>query len=220
MNFHLTKKKECRSLTIYGWLGVLGTIFLLLFLFFYNIHGFLAVTKPVKAEILVVDGFLTGYAYDTIAKLIERDNYKFVIATGVELDYVYTKEDGINNAELSYEVLLTKGIKNCRIEKVPAGKTLQDRTFSSAIALRRWLITNGLDDQSLNLVSLGCHARRSFILFRKAFEGEVNIGVISIKDQSYNSRKWYKFSQGVRIVISETIGYTYNKLFFHPKVIL
>ncbi len=199
---------------------VLGSLVIILFLIFRNIHGFLAVSKPVKADILIVDGFLPGYAYDTIEKFIERDNYKYVITTGVEMDYVYTQADGFNTAELSYKILLSKEIKNCRIEKAPADKALKDRTFSAAIALRKWLLANGFDNQSLNLVTLGCHARRSLLLYRKAFEGEKKIGVISIQDQSYEPHKWYRFSQGVRTVLSETIGYTYNMIFFHPKVVL
>ena len=220
MKIQLTKKTECRRLTFSGWLCVLLFLTILLFLIFRNIHSFLAVSKPIRADILVVDGFLPKYAYDTIVRIIERDNYKYVITTGVEMDYVYTQSDGYNNAESSYEILLTKKIKNCRIEKAPAGKALKDRTFSSAIALRKWLITKGLDHQNLNLISIGCHARRSWVLYQKAFEGDQKIGVISIQDQSYEPDRWYEFSQGVRIVLSETIGYTYNIFFFHPKVVL
>ena len=220
MIFRLTKQTECRRLTFTGWLCVIVSIMLLSLFVFYNIHSFLAISKPVKAEILVVDGLLPGYAYDTIVKFIERDKYKYIITTGVEMDYIYTQADGFNSAELSYKILLTKNIINCHIEKAPADKAFIDRTFSSAIALRKWFRANGIKNQSFNLITLGCHARRSLLLYRKAFEGERKIGVISIMDQSYVSVKWYKFSQGVRTVLSETIGYIYNKIFFHPKVVL
>lgn len=218
MKIQLTKRTECRRLTLQGWLCVLVALLIIGFVFFNSVHSFLAVSKPVRADILVVDGLLTGYAYDTIVKFIERDNYKFVIATGVDMNYVYTQEDGYNNAELSYKILLTKKIENCRIEKAPAYKVIKDRTFTSAITLRKWLLDNDLKDQSFNLVTIGCHARRSLVLYRKVFKGERKVGVISIEDLSYDSDKWYKYSQGVRTVLSEVIGYTYNILFFHPKV--
>ena len=218
MKIQLTKRTECRRLTLQGWLCVLVSLLIIGLVFFKSIHSFLAVSKPVRADILVVDGLLTGYAYDTIVKFIERDKYKYVIATGVDMNYVYTQEDGYNNAELSYKILLTKKIENCRIEKAPAYKVIKDRTFTSAITLRKWLLDNNLKDQSINLVTLGCHARRSLVLYRKVFKGERNVGVISIEDLSYDSDKWYKYSQGVRTVLSEVIGYTYNILFFHPKV--
>jgi hypothetical protein len=218
MKIQLTKRTECKRLTLQGWLFLLVSVMIIGLVFFKSIHSFLAVSKPVRADILVVDGLLTGYAYDTIVKFIERDKYRYVIATGVDMNYVYTQEDGYNNAELSYKILLTKKIENCRIEKAPAYKVIKDRTFTSAITLRKWLLDNDLKDQSINLVTLGCHARRSLVLYRKVFKGERKVGVISIEDLSYDSDKWYKYSQGVRTVLSEVIGYTYNILFFHPKV--
>ena len=73
----------------------------------------------------------------------------------------------------------------------------------------------GFTNESIDVVSLGVHARRSWILFAQAFSS-VDVGVIAIKSKEYDPSRWWLFSSGVRNVISESIAYLYARFIFSP----
>jgi hypothetical protein len=215
MELKLTKSSVCRAPTLLGWICILFALFLSGFGYFRGIHHFLAVNKPIDARILVVDGQYPGYGYDSIASLVRKKHYAYVITTGVDVDYTYISEENFNIAAWSFKVLSFKDLGNCRLEKVPAGKVQRDRTYTSALAVKDWLKQNNLV-QDMNIVTFGVHSRRSWILYKKAFKNQNRVGVIALHDLSYDNRKWYKDSRGVRQILSETIGYLYTRIFFHP----
>jgi len=45
---------------------------------------------------------------------------------------------------------------------------------------------------------------------------EFQVGIVSIANPDYDSRHWWRYSEGVRDVLGETIAYAYAKIFFHP----
>jgi hypothetical protein len=211
----LVKKTICYRPTLLGWLCILLMMFIAVFGYFKGVHRFLALNRPVSARILVVDGQYPGYGYDSIAALVRKNNYQYVITTGVDVDYTYVSKENFNIAAWSYKVLMTKDLQNCQLRKVPAGKVQRDRTYTSARAVKIWMENNHLKED-INIVTFGVHSRRSWILYRKAFNKYSRVGVISLHDLSYDNKKWYNDSRGVRQVLSETIGYVYTCFFFHP----
>ena len=70
---------------------------------------------------------------------------------------------------------------------------------------------------SIDVVSSGVHARRTWLLFEKAFPS-VDVGIISITPNSYDTSRWWLFSEGVRSVISESIAYIYARFIFSPPI--
>jgi hypothetical protein len=70
--------------------------------------------------------------------------------------------------------------------------------------------------ESLDLVTLGPHARRSRLLYEEAFGNKVKVGVIAIAIPDYDVKRWWRYSEGVREVIGEGIGYLYVKFLFWP----
>jgi uncharacterized SAM-binding protein YcdF (DUF218 family) len=61
------------------------------------------------------------------------------------------------------------------------------------------------------------HARRTRLLFRKALGDDVSVGIISVPNPDYDSRHWWRYSAGVKDVVSEAASYLYAKLLFHPS---
>jgi hypothetical protein len=213
----LANKKECLRPTLFGWICILLTMFVAGLGYFEGVQGFLAVNRPISAKILVVDGQYPGYGYDSIAALIRTRLYEYVLTTGVDVDYTYISKENFNIAAWSYKVLLTKDLYDCRLRKVPAGRVQRDRTYTSALAVKEWMKQNGIK-QDINIVTFGVHSRRSWILYKKVFKGYSRVGVISLHDLSYDNKKWFNDSRGVRQVMSETIGYLYTRIFFHPGI--
>jgi hypothetical protein len=101
------------------------------------------------------------------------------------------------------------------VQAVPAPKVQQDRTYASALALKRWLAEHGKSPARLNLISAGPHARRSRMMFQAAFGKEVETGVLAFEEPGYNPARWWAYSQGFRNVVDELIAYCYARFLFH-----
>jgi hypothetical protein len=108
------------------------------------------------------------------------------------------------------------GVSPDVMQAVPAHIKYRNRTFESAVALKKWIDDNHLPVTSFNLVTLGAHSRRSRLLFEKAFAGQARVGIISVEHREYDPKHWWKYSEGVKEVIGEGVGYVYAQFFFHP----
>ena len=103
------------------------------------------------------------------------------------------------------------------IQMVPSHVIGRDRTYSSAVALRNWLRDHNTSLNSMNVLTQDAHARRTRLLYEKAFGKNVTIGIISAPDPDYDARHWWRYSDGVREVIGESIAYIYARFFFYPS---
>jgi hypothetical protein len=119
-------------------------------------------------------------------------------------------------ADLGAAILLRMGMSQDTVQAVPSGYVYKDRTYAEAVALSIWLRQHGLSPKEINLISLGAHARRSRLLFEKAFGKSTRVGIIAVEDRNYDPAHWWKTSEGVRSVISETIAYGYARFLFSP----
>jgi hypothetical protein len=97
---------------------------------------------------------------------------------------------------------------------VPSGAVLKDRTYMSALALKRWMSETKQNMSRINIYSMGAHSRRTRLLYQKAFEGQLEIGVIAGKDLRFDGPHWWRTSEGIRTIISETMGYLYARFLF------
>jgi hypothetical protein len=69
---------------------------------------------------------------------------------------------------------------------------------------------------SLDVHSLGPHARRSRWLYQRAFGDAVAVGVIAAVPRSYDPAAWWRSSDGARTVLSELAGWVWVRLIFDP----
>jgi uncharacterized SAM-binding protein YcdF (DUF218 family) len=100
---------------------------------------------------------------------------------------------------------------------VPSRVSERDRTYSAALALRHWLDQQGTNVKAINVVTADTHARRTRLLFQKALGTDISVGVIAVPNPDYDARRWWRYSEGVRDVISESVAYLYAKFFFWPS---
>ncbi|MCB0805553.1 MAG: YdcF family protein [Bacteroidales bacterium] len=215
--FALMRKKERYTAT---WLGnLLKLVFLLLifFIIFKTIHPFLAITKTVNSDILVVEGFVTDYALEESAEIFENGNYRLLIITGKKRMKGAHLDQYENDGEYSAASLIKTGFDSTKISVVAVDHRInRDRTYASAVAVRQWMEASGMKETSFNLVTLGCHARRSRLLFEEAFPKKFQVGIIAIPDRSYDAERWWTSSNGFREVTKETIAWIYARFFFFP----
>lgn len=180
-------------------------------------YPFFAVNDRASSRIMVVEGWVPDYAMQQVVEVYKKGDLDKVYVTGVPLDYGAPLSEQGTYAEVGAEVLIKLGLPKEVVQAVPAPRVRQDRTYASAVSLARYLREAGIQVRSFNLVSMGPHARRSRLLFQKAFGPGVAIGVVSVPHADFDPARWYVSSAGVRSVINEAIAYAYARLLFWPR---
>lgn len=213
----LVKRKEVWALSFRGWLVSLAAVVIVGVGLILWAHPFLAVTDRIDTQYLVVEGWVPNYALEeTIAEFKARP-YAMLFTVGADPLTGVKVEEGDSVAIEAGKRLKWLGMNPDLVKAVPARIKYRNRTFQSAYALRQWIDENHLPVTSLNVVTLGAHARRSRLLFDEAFEGHAKIGIIAVENREYDPKRWWKYSEGVREVIGEMIGYMYARFVFHPN---
>lgn len=179
-----------------------------------SIGGFLAVNEPVNGQYLVVEGWMPAFAYRRAAELHRTHGYLKVIAAGAVPDFGVS--NGAPREFAAVGSLVAAGIPESAIAQAMGGQVHQDRTFHSALNVRKWLASQGIESARIDVLTLGPHARRSRLLFSEALGSGVSVGVIAVPDPRVDLAHWWRTSEGVRSVIGETIAYVYARLFFDP----
>ena len=119
-------------------------------------------------------------------------------------------------AQLGAATLIKLGLNSNVVQAVPAPFVRHDRTYLSAVTLKKWLLEHDIVLTRIQLISYGPHARRSRLLFQKALGKDVAIGVIPIPSREYDAQHWWLYSAGVRSVIGEGSAYLYARFLFVP----
>jgi hypothetical protein len=214
--FHLTTTRMCRVLTPMGWLALLVTFSLVLVSIILFSHEFLAPTKSVKGEVLVVEGWLPDYALVEVKERFEKGKYRLLVTTGGRIGTGYHLSGYKTWASLTAARLNKLGIPPEKIMSTSQSViNKKDRTYHSILALNERFKKDNLLVKSMDVVSLGVHARRTWVLYKKVF-ASASVGIIAIQSKGYDPLKWWLYSAGVRGVISEMIAYLYVQLIFNP----
>ena len=212
----LLRRRVCLLPTWRGWLLLLLAGLLLATCAVKKAQSFLAVTDPVTGGALVVEGWAPDYALEEAVTEFRQHHYTKLYVIGVPLEHGAPLSEYKTYAELGAATLLKLGLDRDNVQAVPTPVVRQDRTYASALALKQWLQQHNVMPAELNLISLGAHARRSRLLFEKAFGRDARVGIIALENRDYDPEHWWKSSQGVRTVTDELIAYGYARLLFHP----
>ena len=207
----LIHRQQKWALTAQGWGVAIACLASLLIFTLSHIHPFLAVTSPIKADVLVVEGWLPDYAIKNALLEFESGSYRQIITTGGPLERGSYLAEYKNYAEISAATLKALGLEKEKLVAVPAPDVIKSRTYASAAAFRQWLSNSDLNLESINLYTFDVHARRSWLLFKEVLNPTIKVGVIAAETRQYDPKKWWSFSAGVKSVISETSAYFYAR---------
>jgi uncharacterized SAM-binding protein YcdF (DUF218 family) len=182
-----------------------------------RVYPFLAVTNRTNSDVLVVEGWIHDYASRAAVKEFREGGYRHVFTTGGPVQgsggYI---NDYNTAASVGAGRLKQNGLPGEYLQMVPSRVMDRDRTYGSAIALRNWFRQRNAKVRAINVVTEDVHARRSWLLFRKAFGKDTAVGIIAVPNPDYDSKKWWRYSEGVKEVFSEAVAYIYAALLFHP----
>jgi uncharacterized SAM-binding protein YcdF (DUF218 family) len=207
-NIQLVKRQEMWIFTLQGWIITTTFVLILTLIIVTNVHSFLAVTSPIKADVLVVEGWLADEALKKALNEFEKGTYTHIITTGIPLQRGYYLSEYKDFANLAAATLKAMGASDEKIIPIPTPDVRKDRTYASAIALKETIVKSQMKLESINLFSDDVHARRSWMLYKKVLPN-TKIGIISAETFSYNTKRWWSSSQGVRAVVTEGIAYIY-----------
>jgi uncharacterized SAM-binding protein YcdF (DUF218 family) len=209
-------RKERWGLTWRGRLVVAAIVLSILCFVFLESYPFLAITSRVDARVLVVEGWVHQYAIQTAVEEFKSGSYERTFTTGGPVlglgGYV---NDFQTAASVGADLLKNGGIPEASVQMVPSHIIGRDRTYSSAVALREWFGQHNMAVPSINVVTEDVHARRTRLLFEKAFGKRLAVGIIAVPNPDYDAKHWWRYSEGVKDVLSEGIAYIYARLFFH-----
>ncbi len=132
-----------------------------------TIHPFLSVNDPVEGDILVVEGWITDYALEKAISEFQAHNYNLLVTSGTSLLAGSHLSEYNTSTEVAAATLKQLGLDEELITVVSAPAVRKDRTFASALALKKWLLNSNVSVKSLNIYTLGAHARRSRLMFKK-----------------------------------------------------
>jgi hypothetical protein len=177
-----------------------------------HIQPFLSINQPIQAKILVIEGWIPDFALKKATDYFS-DDYELIITTGGPIRIGSHLVEYKTYAALAKSTIEIISNENS-IVAVPARYVQRDRTYASALALKRWLLHSNIKYQNINVIALDVHARRTKFLFQKALGDSYSVGIIAIDDIRYDSEKWWRSSNGFREVLDETIAYLYVILFF------
>jgi hypothetical protein len=213
----LLRRCECQVPTRKGWVVLTLVCLALLFLALKTLHPFLAPTDPVPGGLLVAEGWLPDYGLAVVAAEVKKNRYDKIYVTGGPRESGDYLVDHKTFAELGAATLVKMGLNSEAVQAVPAPAVRQDRTYASALALKEWLRQHGIQARRLYVISSGCHARRTRLLYQKAMDPDATIGIMAIESIDYDSKRWWASSHGFRNVTGELIAYAYARLFFWPS---
>ena len=212
--FGLLRRRTCLLPTWRGWLALLFSAVAVIAVLVCGLFPFLAMNDPKPGGALIVEGWMPDYAFTDAIAEFHRAPYSAMLVTGGPIEKGAPFSEFRTFAEFGAATVVKLGLATAQVHAVPAPEVPQDRTYASAVAVREWLQQHGGVPAQINVMSLGAHSRRTRLLYEAAFTGVTEVGIIAIDDHSYNGRRWWASSQGVRIVIDELLAYAYARLLF------
>jgi len=205
------------SLSWKGWIVVLLAAIGVGILGVRGIHPFLAVTDRVQTDTMVVEGWMDQTDLAEVAELFKQGHYQRVFTTGGPVHgMMKVMSEYSTSAHIAAEQLTALGVPAGVMQSVPSYVQERDRTYGSAVALRNWFRDHRVTVPSFEVITLNAHARRSRLLFEEAFGPETKIGVVALENTDYDDVHWWRYSEGVREIVSEGTSYLYARFLFRP----
>ena len=145
-------------------------------IFVFRIHDFLAINVPVTGDLLIVEGWIWySPAMREAMEEFHRGHYTWLVTVegpgeGEEGTFKHQ-----SYAALAAVRLREFGVNEHSIVVLSVANVKLHRTYASALAVRDWLIMSKTKTIGMNVFTLGAHARKSLVLFKRALGPEIRL---------------------------------------------
>jgi hypothetical protein len=132
--------------------------------------------------------------------------------------YEFKKHLNTSTATDAAGFLRSAKLPDSMVIAVETTHTIYSKTYTSALDVKQWLEDNHMDKgRSLTVFTMGLHARRSLVCYKKAFGKNAEIGVLAGKDNRITDGNWYRTLRGWKDIASETAGLIYISILPKPR---
>ena len=211
----LLEYKPRWGLTMQAWLIFLFLFILSLSIVLFYIHPFLALSEPINAEALIIEGWADDIVIEGAVTEFNQGQYKFLITSGGPLGKGTYLSEFKSFADLAAATVIALNVPKEQIITISSPFTPKDRTAASAKAVKDWIAQSSTQIKTVNIYSYDAHTRRSWWIFKTVLEPEIKVGAIAHPSLNYDSTSWFTSSAGVRSVVSETIAFLYARFIWH-----
>ena len=208
------RQRLCWVPTWRGWLLLALVTIIVAWLALKAAYPFLAPTEPLPGGVLVVEGWAGDRTLRFAVSEIRNRHFTRCIVTGGPLEEGAPLSEYKTFAQLGEATLLRIGLATNEVIAVPAPFVIRDRTYTAAVTLGKWLASNRVAETNFTVMTSGAHARRSRLLFERALGPQYHVGVIAMRPGDYEPARWWRSSQGFRVVTSEALAYAYARFIF------
>jgi uncharacterized SAM-binding protein YcdF (DUF218 family) len=175
-------------------------------------ESFLSLTERQPPEVLVVEGWIGPFGVRSAFEEFQSRGYKYVVATGGMSDQIWNDQRWSYALE-SEKQLLRLGVPRSQLLVAVPIETEKQRTYQAAVAVLKAMQAANLRPQSVNVFTLGVHARRSRLVFAKVLGPQCKVGVISWLPSLYLHENWRSSSEHAVDYLKESVGYLFELLF-------
>ena len=218
----LVRRRVVALPTLWGGLVGSALVVALLVPLARNAYGLFVPEVPARgpdgqgARTLVVEGWMGPSELDQVAAQVASRGYRRVLTGGGPIEPWQDVGGWASYAERSAAQLRPRLPAAVPVIAVPAPESLRERTYVSALAVRAWLEAAEPGVPPIDLVTSGAHARRSWLLYRMAFGGRSEVGVVSTRQEGFDADHWWRSSAGTKALVGELIGFAWTKCCFWP----
>lgn len=214
----LFRRREVVLPTLWGWLLMLGLLGATATLAARQLGGWLAVSEPVAganggpAALLVVEGWMGERELNDAAAYARRRGYQRVVTSGGPIDSFSTYTSYAERAAQR----LRERLPGLRVDAAPTPRTAQDRSYASAVWVRDWALQQAVPIKTIDVYSVGAHARRSRMIYRMAFGETSHVGVVAGMPHDSEVLRWWTTSEAAKVVLGESLSLVWTQCCFWP----
>ncbi len=170
------------------------------------VFSFLSLNRPIKAQVLVIEGWLTDRMLKEAAGEFKRGKYSYCLVSGRSF-----------SSHMPMRVIIRSGIDSVAVKFTDAETRRGHNTYHIALASRQWLRMHDPAVSTLNVFTAGPHGRKSWIIFKRVFGHDYSIGVISSSIERNDTDLWWESEQGLCNVVKYGIGCIYAQFWPFEK---
>jgi hypothetical protein len=218
----LLRRRQIWVPTFWGFLLLVIVMMGMIVGFALTANGLLAPNAPAAgkagagARTLVIEGWMNPVYLPQAVEAFHRGHYERVLTTGGPMQ-PWADVGGWGNFAARAAANLHKyDLGGVPIIVVPAPDSKRERSYVSALMVGEWAKRSGLALGSIDLFTLGAHARRSQMLYRMALGRDVEVGVMAASPLDYDAQRWWDTSMGAKTTLGEAFSVVWTMCCFWP----
>jgi hypothetical protein len=219
----LLKRRQVWLPTIWGFLLLVAVAAAVIVALGLAANGWLAPNSPARgkagggARTLVIEGWMNPVYLPQALDAFRRGHYDRVLTTGGPMEPWADVGGWGNFAAREATYLRRYDLGGTPIIEVPAPESKRERSYVSAVMVREWAKRSGLTLDSIDLFTLGAHARRSQMLYRLALGRDVEVGVMAANPVDFDAEHWWATSTGAKTTLGEALSVAWTICCFWPE---